>query len=247
VPTYGAPPLSVSSWIPITSGTIHTICTACPPVVHSPHALSTRCGCRRLRGAPTVRDVSHTPTYDQLRGERINADVPPSEDSPRFDQSRKLHPADDTAGAHGQSPGPAGDLTSAWSWFESVDACLPGKHHSRDDAPGAAEVCGQSPGTQASQARLGVGESGATSAAHGTRRSDAPTAAPSGPQAALPPVAHARHTPPHGARRSPAPAGTDNRTPEETAGDRGAHPKQEYEHVSVKRTEPRYPMPKAVH
>jgi hypothetical protein len=64
--------------------------------------------------------VSHTPTYDQLRGERINADVPASETDPQVDQPGRHHLREDpaaVAAVGGSSPGPGADLAEGWSWF----------------------------------------------------------------------------------------------------------------------------------
>ena len=63
--------------------------------------------------------MSYTPTYDQLRGERINVDVPASQ-----------------AGVRGRPADP-----------ESLTG--PGRHHLRDDAPTAVAVFGPSPGSGA--------------------------------------------------------------------------------------------------
>jgi len=191
--------------------------------------LSTRCGCARRRAAPTVRAVSQTPTYDQLRGERINAEVPPSEDKPpRDDQPGKHRPADDAlpAPAPCQSPEPASDLTAAWSWFDPIDADLLGRHHLWGDMPKAAELRGQPPSPPACQ----------------------PGPPPlTGPQAALPPVAHARHTPQHGATSCPSPAADDYRAQEAVVHGHGVRPGPGRQPQSAHRTETRHPMPKAVH
>ena len=75
---------------PILRGThpIHRIPTGYPRLLHNPDRLSTLCGDCPCRLASTVRTVSETPTYDQLRGERIEADMaaceadPPAVDRP---------------------------------------------------------------------------------------------------------------------------------------------------------------------
>jgi hypothetical protein len=55
---------------------IHACCTI---AASCPHYVETA-----LAGPPLrLRTVSHTPTYDQLRGERINADVPAGEAEPQ--------------------------------------------------------------------------------------------------------------------------------------------------------------------
>lgn len=76
------------------------------------------------------RGVSHTPTYDQLRGERINADVPASEADPHQVDPPGKHRLGDDAPAvvvGGFSPGPGADRTQGWSWFAMVDSDHPGK------------------------------------------------------------------------------------------------------------------------
>ena len=210
-------------------GSIHTLRTACPPVVHNPHSPSTRCGYPRRRAAPTVRVVSQTPTYDQLRGERINAEIPPSEDNPPgADQPGKHRPADDAphAPAPGHLPEPASDLTPAWSWFDPINAGSLGKHHLWGDVPKSAESLGQPPSPPACQ--------------------PAPPTL-TAPQAALPPVAHARLAPPHGARSCPAPAADDNHPQDAVVGGHGVRPGPGCQPQSVHRAETRYPMPRAVH
>jgi hypothetical protein len=95
------------------------------------------------------RGVSHTPTYDQLRGERINADVPASETDPQqVDPPGKHRLRDDApavAAVGGFSPGPGADLAEGWSWFTMVDSDRSGKHFLRENTPGAVAVSGCSP------------------------------------------------------------------------------------------------------
>jgi hypothetical protein len=246
----------VTRRILITRGSIHTMHTACPRAVHSSHPLSTRCGCPRCRGPPTVRAVSQTPTYDQLRGERINADVPPSEeDPPRVAQPGKHGPADDAprALASDQAPEAASDLPPAWSWFEPADAGPLGRHHPRGDVPGAAELRGRIP----SRPGYGLVEPERAGSATVVWRPESTTVtrlrgetqapALAGPQAALPPVAHARHAPPHGGKSCPTPAADDNRAQDTVVGGHGAQLGQGCQPRSVHRTAARYAMPKAVH
>jgi hypothetical protein len=98
------------------------------------------------------RGVSHTPTYDQLRGERINADVPASETDPQqVDPPGKHRLRDDApavAAVGGFSSGPGADLAEGWSWFTMVDSDQPGKHFLRENTPGAVAVsgCSRRPG-----------------------------------------------------------------------------------------------------
>lgn len=79
--------------------------------------------------------VSQTPTYDQLRGERINADVPASEVDGRASG------ADPDSRAHS------------------------GKHRLRDDGPGAAAVCSAPQNGELTSLRTGLGSGRVTSSA----------------------------------------------------------------------------------
>jgi hypothetical protein len=96
-----------------------------------------------------VSGVNQTPTYDQLRGKRINADVPASEADldPRTHRGRHhLREDGSTAAAVcGSSPGSGVDLAGDWAGFGTGDSDHPGKHWLRDDAPGAVGVCGPAP------------------------------------------------------------------------------------------------------
>jgi hypothetical protein len=260
--------LSASLSIPIAESTIHTGCTACPPALHSPQQLSTRCGCRRCRAPPTVRGVSQTPTYDQLRGERINADVPASEDkAPLVDQPGRHHPLNGAPGAraHSRSPKAAAHLAPAWSWFESVDSGPPGRHHLWEDAPNTAEIRGQSATPPAYQSRSEVVDNETGGSVIATQRDesgtdnqrqtsavipgscDQGTPSPPGPQAALPPVAHARHTPAPRGKSSPAAAAVDKLKQDTAEAGRPAYPGQGYQVRSLSHTEARHLMPKALH
>jgi hypothetical protein len=74
------------------------------PVMWSLEALVLRC-----------RSVGEMPIYEQLRGERINADVPPSEAAlPRVGRSGRHRLAPDTTGPVGvcAPPGPGADLVA---------------------------------------------------------------------------------------------------------------------------------------
>jgi hypothetical protein len=202
-----------------------------------------------------VRAVSQTPTYDQLRGERINAEVPPSEyDLPRVDQPGKHGPADDAPRtlASGQAPEAASDLPPAWSWFEPTDAHPPGRHHPRGDMPGAADLRGRT-SSQSGYGMVGSESAGSGNAirraesTRGTRlRGETQAPALAGPPAALPPVAHARHASPHGGKSCPTPA-DDHRAQDMEVGGHGAQPGQGCQPRSVHCTAARYGMPKAVH
>lgn len=94
-----------------------------------------------LNGTPLrCRTVSQTPTYDQLRGERINADVPAGEadphpvgrpgkhripdDMPAESALSDVEPgggsAKDRSGKHQLRHGtPRADPARDWSWFET--------------------------------------------------------------------------------------------------------------------------------
>lgn len=85
--------------------------------------------------------------YDQVRGERINADVPVSEADPHeveyFGKHRLGADATIAAAVCGSSPGPGADLVEDLSGFATGDSECVGRH--RADAPVAA-VCGSSSG-----------------------------------------------------------------------------------------------------
>jgi hypothetical protein len=97
------------------------------------------------------RAVRQTPTYDQLRGERINADVPASKVDPdRLDCHGRHHLQDDAPVAPavcGPLPGPRREQAEDWSGFGTGGVDRPGKHRLRDHAPAAA-VCGPSLGPE---------------------------------------------------------------------------------------------------
>jgi hypothetical protein len=98
------------------------------------------------------RAMSPTPTYDQLRGERINADVPTSEADPhQVDHLGRHRLVDDALGAAvcGQPTGSGADLAD-WSGLGTVESGHPGKHRLLDDAPGAPAICSSSAGPPAS-------------------------------------------------------------------------------------------------
>jgi hypothetical protein len=135
-------------WISHRSCLIHRDSTSCPPPVHSfilcPHDVDATPADASLR----CRAMSQTPTYDQLRGERINADVPASEADPQqVDHLGRHRLVDDPldAAVCGQPPGSGADLAD-WSRFWTVNSGHPGKHRLHDDVPGAPAICGPSPG-----------------------------------------------------------------------------------------------------
>lgn len=91
--------------------------------------------------------VGQTPTYDQLRGERINADVPASEPelSP-LERPGKHRLRDGMPAAAGEpSPGLEEGSVVSWSGFNTGHSDPPGKHRLRDDTPAAAATSGSSP------------------------------------------------------------------------------------------------------
>jgi hypothetical protein len=105
-----------------------------------------------LRGRPLRWCVvRQTPTYDQLRGERINADVPASDVDPDWlDRPGRHRLGDDTSAAaaiYSPPPRPRGEQAEEWSGFGTggIDD-RPGKHRLHDHAPAAAAACGQSRG-----------------------------------------------------------------------------------------------------
>lgn len=106
------------------------------------------------------RAMSQTPTYDQLRDERINADVPAGEVDPHQVDHFGRHRLGDHFGRHrlvgdapgaavcGLPPGSGADLAD-WSGCGTVNSGHPGKHRLHDDAPGALAICGASQGPRA--------------------------------------------------------------------------------------------------
>jgi AMP-binding enzyme len=88
--------------------------------------------------------VSPTPTYDQLREERVK--VTRNADSLLIDHSGKHHLPDDTtpqAAAHDRSPHPNIDLTDDRSGSKTDRGTRHGKH--RDDIPAATAATSRSP------------------------------------------------------------------------------------------------------
>jgi hypothetical protein len=112
---------------------------------------------RSLPGAPLRCRAVSTPTYDQLCGERINADDPGSEADPySVDHPRKHRIRGDVLGADtacGPPPGPGAHSAKDWSWCATDDPDRPGKHRIRDDASGADTACGPPPGPGAHSAK----------------------------------------------------------------------------------------------
>jgi len=77
--------------------------------------------------------VSQTPTYDQLRGERINADVPAGEADPHpVDRPGRHRVRDDMPAGSAQSDlGPGRDPTEDWPGFMPGNSNRSGKHQLR--------------------------------------------------------------------------------------------------------------------
>lgn len=87
-----------------------------------------------LNGTPLrCRTVSQTPTYDQLRGERINADVPAGEADPHpVDRPGKHRIRDDMpAGSARSDLEPGHDPTEDWPGFMPGNSDRSGKHQLR--------------------------------------------------------------------------------------------------------------------
>ncbi|HEV7828908.1 MAG TPA: hypothetical protein VGP04_08640 [Pseudonocardiaceae bacterium] len=69
--------------------------------------------------------MSPTPIYDQLRGERINADVPATGAEPQPNHhpgKHRLPGGPSSAATVSGLPSPAGaDRVASWSWFAPID------------------------------------------------------------------------------------------------------------------------------
>ncbi len=140
--------------------------TEYPQHLHPPYTVSATCphDVDAAGAGPPVRSrpVSQSPIYDQLRGERINADVPAAEaEHQRVDHPGKHRLSADGPGpaaVFGRSPGAGADLAAGWGWFTAVEpavqAPLPPAAHGRqkqaqpDSAPPAPEI-GQNPARHA--------------------------------------------------------------------------------------------------
>lgn len=93
-----------------------TVGAQCRPVVHMAWGAVPV-------GAPLwCRAMSQTPTYDQLRDERINADIPASEAVPHevsYSGKHRLVADPSLAAVCGSPPGAGVDHVGCWSWFET--------------------------------------------------------------------------------------------------------------------------------
>lgn len=163
------------------SGSLASLSTECPQSVHHVCTAMTSCP-HDVEALPAIaplrcRAMSHTPTYDQLRGERINAEVPASQARPRtVDQPGSHRIRADTATAAtgcGPSPGPRGDRAEDRSGSGTSDVDRPGKHRLRDDVPAATVGGGPSPGPGVDLAEgcswFGTGEPGRPGPANAPR------------------------------------------------------------------------------
>jgi hypothetical protein len=152
-----------------------TVPTSCP---HDVEALSA--------GAPLqCGAVSQTPTYDQLRGERINADVRASEADPHpLEHPGRHRLRDDTpTAATVCGPfGPRDDFTEAWSWFGTGES-------------GRAEPANA---TRPAHSLSGTHRREDTTVVHQQPGSDQWRVSEQAPRALLPPPAHARDRRQHG-------------------------------------------------
>ena len=97
------------------------------------------------------RTVSQTPTYDQLRGERINADVPAGEVDPHPVGRPGRHRVRDgmPAGSAVSDPDPGGDSIEDRSGFAPGDSDRSGKHQLRVEAAAGSVVRRVSAGPRA--------------------------------------------------------------------------------------------------
>lgn len=112
--------------------------------------------------------MSQTPTYDQVRGERINADVPASEgDQHEVDYLGKHRLQSDApvvTAVCGSSPGPGADLVEDWPEITADDSEYVGRHCLRADASAAPES-GQHQAQELISLKTGAGSGQAGSAA----------------------------------------------------------------------------------
>jgi hypothetical protein len=130
--------------------------------------------------ASTVSAMSPTPIYDLLRGERINAEVPAADVGPPLVEHGGKHrlPVGALTAVAGfdEPPGAVADRAAGGSWFVPVNPATPFAVSTRCRGESAAEARG---GGQTHPA--------------GQQGGSGPGQPPAwGPQAALPPAAHAR-------------------------------------------------------
>ncbi len=88
-----------------------------------------------------VRVMSLTPTYDQLRSERINAGAPTSEADPQLNHPGQHRLRDDAlrAAAVGDSSrGPETDLVEGWFWLGTTKPPPATSPHPTGSAPASA-------------------------------------------------------------------------------------------------------------
>jgi hypothetical protein len=104
---------------------VHYWCTASTTCPHDVEAVL-------ATAALWCRVMRLTPTYDQLRDERLNADVPASEAGTQVDHPGRHRLRDDApaaAAVGGSSSGPGADLAEDWSWFVTGDPVRTGSAH----------------------------------------------------------------------------------------------------------------------
>lgn len=165
------------------------------PLIHRISTTSTHGVDTALTDPPLrCRLVSQTPIYDQLRGERINAEVPASGADPQ----RVDHPGRHSlpsgglgpAAVFGRSPGKGADAAAGWCWFAAVESVVQAEATARSRTKTAGVT--PPPGWTYPAAQPAAG-------------SQQP-AAVEGPRAALPSATHARPEPAPPRSGSPAPA-----------------------------------------
>ncbi len=110
---------------------LHTVSTRCPPPLHSLPTCTHEVDVALFGPPLRCRPVRTTPLYDQLRGERINADVPPSARPQQLEDRRKHRLAE-------------GDLEDR------------GKHRLADGDLGSVTGCNRAPRTAADRANADV-------------------------------------------------------------------------------------------
>lgn len=145
------------------------------------------------------RLVSPTPIYEQLRGERINADVPVCDAEPQ----RMAHPTShrlwDTesgpAVAAAEPVSEPGDSPASWSWFAPVDQSAPAARRAAWRAQSAHEGrrhrrkrAAEQPAGDGAESPAGSGHD-SSPAGNGSGNSTGQWE----PGTALPPPTHARH------------------------------------------------------
>lgn len=153
------PPVGVE-YLPLTPHpqSLHTASTRCPPPLHSLPTCTHEVDAA-LSGPPLrCRPVRTTPLYDQLCGERINADVPPSAArSHQLEDRGKHRLADGDLGSVTgciRAPRTAADRANADVVPRDADPQQrdhPAKHHRPDGEPDLAAAFTRPPATTVDQ------------------------------------------------------------------------------------------------